>query len=110
MRYRVQLVREIDAGSYFELFLVSAVASVILIRMYLELAGFPQIGRGGVHIAHMLWGGLFMLIAQVLLLGFLGKHIKRLAAVLGGIGFGTFIDELGKFVTSDNDYFYRPTV
>ncbi len=58
----------------------------------------------------MLWGGLLMLAALVTVLAFLGTWPRRIAAVLGGLGFGTFIDELGKFVTSDNDYFFKPTV
>jgi hypothetical protein len=50
-----------------------------------------------------------MLVAFVLLLGFLSYGSQHLAALVGGAGFGAFIDELGKFVTSDNNYFYRPT-
>ena len=96
------------AGDLLEQFFVSAVVAVLAIRIYLQATGFPQVGGNGLHIAHLLWGGLLMLIAIVLTLSFLGRHIRSWVAILGGIGFGTFIDELGKFITSDYDYFYRP--
>src|SRR3954452_23285705 len=90
-------------------FLVSGVASVLIIRIFLEATGYPQLGGGGLHVAHVLWGGFGMLVAMVLLLGFVASTTRHVAAVVGGAGFGAFIDELGKFVTSDNDYFFRPT-
>src|SRR5690606_22868769 len=77
-------------------------------RGYLQLAGFPQIGGETLHVAHVLWGGLFMAVAMVLLLSFAGPVIRAPAAFVGGIGFGLFIDEVGKFLTQDNDYFFRP--
>src|SRR6478672_8743534 len=107
---RLQLVRNVDAGSFLESFLLAAVSAVLGIRVYLELTGYPQIGGNGLHIAHMLWGGVLMVVAIVLLLAYLGKGMQHLAAIVAGIGFGTFIDELGKFITSDNNYFFEPTI
>src|SRR5688572_33482987 len=104
------VVGRVGSGGTLEALLVAAVAALLAIRGYLAATGFPRVGGGGLHIAHMLWGGLLMLVAIVLLLSFLGKRTKWAAAIVGGIGFGTFIDELGKFITDDNDYFFRPTV
>ncbi len=103
------------ARSYFgedllEDFLVAAVSSVLLLRLYLFLTGFPQLSFGSFHIAHMLWGGLLMLVSIFMALGFLSRPAHEWAAILGGIGFGAFIDELGKFLTQDNDYFFQPAI
>ena len=101
-------IRSADEG-LLDAFLVSAIATLLVIRVYLEATGYPQLGGDGLHIAHVLWGGLGMLVAIVLLLLFLTSTSRLVAAVVGGIGFGAFIDELGKFLTSDNNYFFKPT-
>ncbi len=107
---RSPLLRNVALVALYETFLVSAVVSLLLIRTALALSGFPQVGGGGLHIAHMLWGGLLMLLSLFLLLGFVGRAVQFTAAIASGMGFGTFIDEVGKFVTSDNNYFFRPAV
>src|SRR5947209_17414564 len=66
-----------SSGRYLEAFLASAVAAVLLIRLLLALADYPQLGGPGLHIAHMLWGGLFMVVAIALLLSMLGDPVKR---------------------------------
>ena len=104
------LILNLEAGELLEFFLVSAVCAVLAIRGFLAATGYPQIGGDGLHIAHMLWGGAFMLAAFILLFTFLNRWVLHLAALLAGIGFGTFIDELGKFLTSDNNYFFQPTI
>ncbi len=101
-------IRNLDFFQLLENFFVSSVVAILGIRYFLAISNYPQFAKGGLHIAHMLWGGILMLVAIIILLTFLGKSIKKFAAVLAGLGFGTFIDELGKFITSDNNYFYRP--
>jgi hypothetical protein len=100
--------RNVEFGSLHETLLITGVATILVIRTQLWLTNYPQLGGHGLHIAHLLWGGLFMLLAIGLLLTFLGPAVRRAAAIVGGVGFGFFIDELGKFITADNNYFYRP--
>src|SRR3990167_6561029 len=102
--------RDVEAGDLVENFLVSAIASILVIRLFLAITGYPQLGGENFHIAHMLWGGFLMMVAVIGLLVFLNKETKYIASILGGIGFGTFIDELGKFITKDNNYFYQTTI
>jgi hypothetical protein len=104
------LVRNIEAENYLEKYLISAITSILVIRTFLAFTNYPQLGGEGLHIAHMLWGGLLMTMSLFGLLIFLNRRIKIAAAILGGVGFGVFIDELGKFITHDNNYFFQATI
>ena len=101
-----QPVRREGAERYLFLTLVSFAGTVLATRAYLELTGYPRIGGGELHIAHALFGGLLLFAAVLLPLVLAGRTVYRAAAVLGGIGIGLFIDEVGKFITTQNDYFY----
>jgi len=103
-------VRDLSSPMLVEVWLVSAVATILGVRGYLALTGYPQVGGAKLHIAHMLWGGLGMVVSFGILLVMASAVWKPTAALVGGIGFGLFIDELGKFITKDNDYFYQPTI
>jgi hypothetical protein len=109
---RVRLLRhptrDVDFISLLETFLVASVTTVLVIRTQLWATNYPQLGGHGLHIAHLLYGGIFMVIAIGLLLIYLNRGVRRPSAVIGGVGFGFFIDELGKFITSDNNYFFQP--
>ncbi|MBB2903173.1 hypothetical protein FHR75_004015 [Kineococcus radiotolerans] len=106
----LDLVRSGKAVQHLTTFVVAAVSTILITRLYLALTGYPQIGGDtGLHIAHVLPGGLLMLIALGISLSYLGPGPRPLVALLGGVGFGLFIDEVGKFVTSDNDYFFQPS-
>ncbi len=37
-----------------------------------------------------------------------GRRVLLVSALAGGVGVGLFIDEIGKFITESNDYFFAP--
>lgn len=107
-KYRTIFVEREEAPTYLLLSLVSFGATVVVVRLFLQLTGYPQLGGGTLHIAHLLWGGLALFVAVLLVLIWDNPGAMSSAAVLSGIGIGLFIDEVGKFITSSNDYFYPP--
>lgn len=109
MRSPVRLVRNIDAGRLLDTFLISSITTVLATRFYLHITGYPQIGSSTFHIAHLLPGGLLMLTAILIMLATFNRSSRDVSAFIGGIGFGLFWDELGKFITRDNNYFFEPT-
>ena len=99
-------VREQAADSFWLLIIASMSITVLLTRMFLEMTGYPQVGDSTYHIAHVLWGGLLLFIAVTLPMSLVNRYALWISAVLGGIGAGLFIDEVGKFITTRNDYFF----
>src|SRR5437762_6665011 len=103
-------LRSADSGRCLDLFLVCAIASVLGNRVFLIITGYPQLGNGTLHISHAIWGAVMMATAIVFALAFLPPGNRTFIAFIAGCGFGWFIDELGKFITRDVNYFFQPTI
>lgn len=106
IRRRFLLVERDEAETYVLLSLVAFAATIISVRLFLELTGYPQVGSSTLHIAHLLWGGLFLFLAVLMVLIWDNPSALSAAAVLSGVGIGLFVDEVGKFITQNNDYFF----
>jgi hypothetical protein len=101
-------VRRLGAERYLRRTLIWFALTVIVVRSALAATGYPRLGGGELHIAHVLWGGLFLFGAALSPLLFANRWSLGASAVLTGIGVGLFIDEVGKFITQTNDYFFPP--
>ena len=101
-----KLVRRERAERYMLLVLLCLAGTVSFTRFFLELSGYPQIGNSELHIAHVLWGGLLLFAGALLPLIYANRTVFDLSAILAGVGMGLFIDEVGKFITQSNDYFF----
>jgi hypothetical protein len=99
-------VKQNAADGYLLLMICAFGITVILTRLLLELTGYPQLGDSTFHVAHVLWGGLLLFVALVLVLILANHWASWIASLLGGIGTGLFIDEVGKFITQTNDYYF----
>lgn len=104
-RRDLSAVKQNSADSLLLVMISAFGMTVILTRLFLEFTGYPQIGDRTFHVAHVLWGGLFLFVALVLVLVFANHWALWISAFFGGIGTGLFIDEVGKFITQTNDYF-----
>jgi hypothetical protein len=99
-------VKRHQAETYLLFSLISFAISVSGTRLFLELTGYPQIGNSELHIAHVLWGGVLLFVALLVVLIYSNQWAYFWGSIVGGLGVGLFIDEVGKFITQSNDYFY----
>jgi hypothetical protein len=109
-RMRSITIRTTELSRNLDIFLAFGVAGVLGNRFFLVLTGYPQVGNGTLHISHAIWGGVMMVVAIVAALSYIAPGVRTFVAILGGAGLGWFVDELGKFITRDVNYFFRPTL
>ena len=106
----IELVKRKNASELVLTVMIWAILGLLGTRLYLEIMGYPQIAKGDWHIAHALAGGLVMTIGMMMNLIFSGEIVKKTAAGVFGLGLGLFIDEIGKYLSKDNNYFFQPAI
>ena len=105
----VRIVRNVEFVQLFDSFFITAISTILVVRFYLKLTGYPQLGGSTLHIAHLLPGTLLMLAAVLISLTAVNRAARNFSAITAGLGFGLAWDELGKFITKNNNYFFHAT-
>ena len=105
-----KLTKRENAADLVLMLMISSLVTLLVTRYYLQLRGWPTISFGVWHIAHANWGGMLMIIGSMLTLVFHGEKIRKTSAVVSGMGWGLFIDEVGKYITKNNDYWFQPAI
>lgn len=85
-----------------------AILSLFSMRTALILLNYPTVGRGNWHVAHAFTGGIIMWIGAMIGYMYYGGRIKKISAAIFGVGLGLFVDEIGKYLSRDNNYFFQP--
>jgi len=106
----MNLVKRENASELVLTVMIWGLLGLLGTRLYLEIMGYPQIAKGDWHIAHAFSGGMIMTLGVMIDFIFLGNKIKKFAAAVFGLGLGMFIDEIGKYLSKDNDYFFQPAI
>jgi hypothetical protein len=105
-RRRRPLIGRDGRSGYLVAMAVSFALTVTLTRAFLAASGYPKVGGATFHLAHAVWGGLILIGTSIGPLLYASRRVFTVSAVLSGIGAGLFIDEIGKFITTQNDYFF----
>jgi hypothetical protein len=106
MNFLSKLNQRKEAERYIQLSVLGLAASISLTRFILEATGYPQLGNETLHIAHCLYGGVILYVGCLIPLIYSNKWAFTWSGILSGAGMGLFIDEVGKFMTVNNDYFF----
>jgi len=88
---RPWIARNLAGADLVEAFLIAAVVAVLTLRTFLAATGYPQVGGSRLHIAHLLYGGLGMLVAIMMLL-LVGSRVQ--ASPPGSAGSGSALSLL----------------
>jgi len=107
---KLRLIRRKDFLVYYQNVIIFFVAAFVSTRIILIILDYPKISPGNLHIAHILWGGLILFAAAMLILLYRNKSLLYVSSALIGLGWALFVDEIGKTITPDNNYFYEPAL